>query len=126
MIDREERRKIPYVIHMIERTSEYLLYSLTETQIIYDMKSDKFYSLQTKTLSARTTNQIYQTSNGNHDYYHEPKSSILKSSSIGFVATEKEKNSTIAKTSLNQQQGNHQQATMWQNDKSEYPFNVYR
>ena len=30
MIDREERRKIPYVIHMIERTSEYLLYSLTE------------------------------------------------------------------------------------------------
>ena len=40
MIDREERRKIPYVIHTIERTSEYLLYSLTDHRnLIHQKKS---------------------------------------------------------------------------------------
>ncbi|CAF1417027.1 unnamed protein product [Adineta ricciae] len=79
------------------------------SQIIFDTKSGKWYSLQSNTSPNSPNNYSYLTLN------HERKKSTSKAPDIRPFATSKQTNSTVTKTIVNQQQ----KESTWNNDTSE-------
>ena len=86
------------------------------SQLIYDTKSGKWYSLQSNTSPNTPRNYTCLTMN------QDSRKSTTKASSVRPNTQVNQNNSTVTKTSVNQQQTKQQKQSTWRDDTSEHAF----